>query len=61
MYGLFGLLLRNVPFGLVEFEMRFRHRGGCVASMLMGGESLVCDSCVNFVIENFSGDYFKTV
>ena len=57
----FGLLLRSVSFGLVEFEIRFRCRSGCVASVLMGGDSLVCDSCVNFVIENFSGDYFKTV
>ena len=59
----FGCMMMAVPISLVEFEIRFRHRRGCVASILLGNQSLenICDSCINFVIERFSNDDFKIV
>ena len=59
----FACIMASAPFPLVEFEIRFRRRGGCVANILMGNESLdnICNGCINFVIENFSNDYFKIV
>ena len=59
----FACIMASVPFPLLEFEIRFRCRRGCVANILTGNESLnnICNSFINFVIENFSGDYLKTV
>ena len=59
----FGRIIRSVPFSLVEFEIRFRRRGGCIASVLLGNDlpENVCNSCINFVIDNFSKDDFITV
>ena len=59
----FARIMRSVPFSLVEFEIRFRRRGGCIASVLLGNDPSenVCNSCINFVIDNFSKDDFITV
>ena len=59
----FGCMMIAVQISLVEFEIRFRHRGGCVASILLGNQLLdnICDSCINFVIERFSNDDLKIV
>ena len=54
--------MSTVPISLVEFEIRFRHRG-CIANVLMGNESVenICNSCMNFVIERFCKDDFIIV
>ena len=59
----FARIMRSVPFSLVEFEIRFRRGGGCIASVLLGNDlpENVCNSCINFVIDNFSKDDFITV
>ena len=59
----FACIMASAPFPLVEFEIRFRRRGGCVANILMGNESLdnICNGCINFVIERFSKDDFIIV
>ena len=59
----FACIMASAPFPLVEFEIRFRRRGGCVANILMGNESLdnICNCCINFVIERFSKDDFIIV
>ena len=59
----FARIMRSVPFSLVEFEIRFRRRGGCIASVLLGNDPSenVCNSCINFVIDNFSKDDFIIV
>ena len=61
----FAHIIRNVPTSLIEFEIRFRHRGGCIATVLLNNAQNqienVCNSCINFVIDNFSRDDFTTV
>ena len=59
----FSCVMSTVPISLVEFEIRFRRRGGCIANVLMGNESVenICNSCINFVIERFSKDDFIIV
>ena len=59
----FACMMASASFPLVEFEIRFRRRGGCVANILMDNESLdnICNCCINFVIERFSKDDFIIV
>ena len=59
----FGCVMIAVPISLVEFEIRFRCRGGCIANALMGNQSIenICNGCVNFIIERFSEDKFIIV
>ena len=59
----FVRIMRSLPFSLVEFEIRFRCRAGCIGSVLLGIDKPenVCNSCINFVIDNFSKDDFITV
>ena len=59
----FVRIMRSLPFSLVEFEIRFRCRAGCIGSVLLGIDKPenVCNSCINFVIDNFSKDDFTTV
>ena len=59
----FVRIMKSVPFSLAEFEIRFRRRGGCIASVLLGNDppENVCNSCINFVIDNFSKDDFIIV
>ena len=61
--GCFGSIIAAIPISIVEFEMRFRNRGGCAANVLMNNESVenVCNGCINFVIENFTNDDFITL
>ena len=53
----------SIPVSLLDFEMCFRQRGGCIAGILRGEETLenICDTCINFVIERFSKDDFIIV
>ena len=59
----FNCIMIDVPISLVEFEIRFRRGGGCIANALMGNEPIenICNGCINFVIEKFSEDKFIIV
>ena len=54
----FKSIMVSILISFVDFEMRFGQRGGCVAGILRGEETLenICNSCINFVIERFSKD-----
>ena len=53
----------SIPISIVEFEINQRKRGGCVANILLGNETIekICNGCINFVIERFSKDDFIIV
>ena len=59
----FGIVLRSAPLSIIELEMQFRNRGGCIAATLLGFQPFdkICNSCVNFVIERYSETFFKIV
>ena len=59
----FKSIMVSIPVSLLDFEMCFRQRGGCIAGILRGEETLenICDTCINFVIERFSKDDFIIV
>ena len=56
----FKSVMVTIPISLVDFEMCFRFRGGCIADVLRGEKMLenICNSCINFVIFKFTdGDF----
>ena len=59
----FNIVMSSVPISVVMFEINHKKRGGCVANVLLGNESIdkVCNGCINFVVERFSSDSFLTV
>ena len=59
----FNVIMYSIPISIVEFEINQRKRGGCVANILLGNETIekICNGCINFVIERFSKDDFIIV
>ena len=59
----FNVIMCSIPISVIKFEINHKKRGGCVASILLGNESvdMICNGYINFVIERFSNDSFLTV
>ena len=59
----FNIIMCSIPISIVEFEINQHKRGGYVANILLGNETIekICNGCINFVIERFSKDDFIIV